>query len=77
MSPWRGLFLALGTFFPIEKKMIAEKYITNPSKIVKHTYILFGVIMVLWIIAWIFKIQIDKDVGETELGMHKTDHAAQ
>jgi hypothetical protein len=40
----------------------------NSTRIVKQTYIMFGVIIVFWIIAWILKTQIDNITGETELG---------
>ncbi len=48
--------------------MIVKKNSANSNRIVKQTYILFGMIIFFWIIAWVFKIQIDKVVGETELG---------
>lgn len=48
--------------------MIAEKNISNPSHIAKYTYFSFGLIMSLWVIAWIFKIQIDTVIHEIELG---------
>lgn len=48
--------------------MIAEQNIWNFNRIVKQTYLAFGVIIFFWIIVWIFKIQIDKVVAKTRLG---------
>ena len=48
--------------------MVVEKNSANSNRFVKHTYIVFGVIIFFWIIAWLFKIQIDKVVSETDLG---------
>lgn len=48
--------------------VVVEKTRADSNRIVKQTYIVFGLIIFVWIIAWLFKIQIDKVVSKTELG---------
>ncbi len=48
--------------------MNAPKSSMSSSEVTRKTYILFSVIIILWIIAWILKIQIDEIAGKTALG---------